>query len=258
MLLEICFLSIISVYLAICLFLYYKGESIIFPRPASSYTEEDPLVFQLSLAENVSISCTYQVNQEAKYTLLYSHGNFEDLGTIKGQLLQWQSAGFSVIAYDYPGYGTSQGKPTEKSVYEAIFAVYNFLIEKQGIDPKTIILYGFSVGGGPSIELALKAQVGGLIIQGAFLSAYRTITYLPIFPRDKFKNLSKITQLSIPVLVLHGKADDIVPFSHARKLFKLAKEPKFHLWVENADHNNFIGIAGQVYWRTLESFRMSF
>jgi fermentation-respiration switch protein FrsA (DUF1100 family) len=105
-----------------------------------------------------------------------------------------------------------------------------------------------------AVDLANRRQLGGLIIESSFVSAYRVITKIPVFPFDKFKSLSKIKKVHCPVLVIHGTRDEVVPFWHGEKLFQEANEPKQSLWIEGAGHNNLFARAEEQYEKALVEF----
>jgi hypothetical protein len=96
--------------------------------------------------------------------------------------------------------------------------------------------------------------LAGLIIESSFTSAFRVIVPFPILPFDKFRNLDKIKKVKCPVLIMHGKADEVIPFQHGQKLFAAAHEPKLSLWVDDAGHNDFMWVAGEQYTKTLRKF----
>jgi alpha-beta hydrolase superfamily lysophospholipase len=154
-------------------------------------------VIKVGSANGVKISTVHFPNPQAKYTILYSHGNAENLDGILLLLKEIRDSGFAVFAYDYQGYGTSQGKPSEYNTYRDIDAAYNYLTQQLGVPAKQIILYGRSVGGGPAIDLASRQKVGGLVVENSFVSAFRVLTRIPILPFDKFVNIDKIGFRSI-------------------------------------------------------------
>ncbi|MDZ7996271.1 MAG: alpha/beta hydrolase [Nostoc sp. EfeVER01] len=245
--------SLIFIYLFFAAFVYFRADSMIFLSQPSSY-QDDPTILKLRSGENTNISATYLLNNQAKYTILYSHGNSEDLGDIKQILEKLHAWGFSVFAFDYRGYGTSQGKATESHAYEDINSAYNYLTQNLKIPPERIIVLGRSVGGGSAVNLAMQKPVAGLIIESSFISAFQVIVPFRILPFDKFPNLDKIKKVKCPILVIHGKADNIVPFAHGEKLFKAAISPKLSLWVEEANHNDLFSIAEEKYRQTLQEF----
>ncbi|MEH2169062.1 MAG: alpha/beta hydrolase [Nostoc sp.] len=245
--------SLVFIYIFFAVFVYFRADSMIFLSQPSSY-QNDPTILKLRSGENTNISATYLLNTQAKYTILYSHGNSEDLGDIKQILEKLHAWGFSVFAFDYRGYGTSQGKPTESHAYEDINSAYNYLTQNLKIPPEKIIVLGRSVGGGSAVNLAMQKPVAGLIIESSFISAFQVIVPFRVLPFDKFPNLENIKKVKCPILVIHGKADNIIPFTHGEKLFNAATSPKLYLWVEEANHNDLFSIAEEKYRQTLQEF----
>ncbi|PHM11844.1 alpha/beta hydrolase [Nostoc sp. 'Peltigera malacea cyanobiont' DB3992] len=245
--------SLIFIYLFFAAFVYFRADSMIFLSQPSSY-QDDPTILKLRSGKDTNISAKYLLNTQAKYTILYSHGNSEDLGDIKQILEKLHAWGFSVFAFDYRGYGTSQGKPTESHAYEDINSAYNYLTQNLKISPERILVLGRSVGGGSAVNLAMQKPVAGLIIESSFISAFQVIVPFRILPFDKFPNLKNIKKVKCPILVIHGKADNIIPFTHGEKLFKAARSPKLSLWVEEANHNDLFSIAEEKYRQTLQDF----
>lgn len=217
--------SAILIYGIVGLWAFLDSDRLIFQPQPSSYQDSAEFV-KLTVANGTKITGRYWPNPQAQYTILYSHGNAEDLGVIESRLQQLQQLGFAVFAYDYQGYGTSEGQPSTQGTYLDIDAAYQYLTGALQILPSQIIIYGRSVGSGPSVELAHRETVGGLILESAFTTAFRVLTRVPVFPFDKFRNLDKITEVTSPVLILHGKADQVIPFSHSEQLFEAANEPK--------------------------------
>ena len=244
---------VLSVYIFFLLSAIFFGDRLIFQPQPSSYTDTDQIL-KLKTLKSAIISVLYLPNPGAAYTILYSHGNAEDLGDIREVLHQFHEHGFSVIAYDYSGYGTSSGQPSEDASYADISAVYDYAVRKIGLRPENILLLGRSVGGGPSLDLAVRKTVGGLILESSFVSAFRVVTTIPLFPVDKFNNLHKIKALPCPILVIHGKQDSIIPFWHGERLYERANPPKMRFWVDGAHHNDVMWSAGEEYWETLERF----
>ncbi|MFQ3612675.1 MAG: alpha/beta hydrolase [Cyanobacteriota bacterium] len=231
---------------------WFQSERMIFlPRPASYQDGEQ--ILKLTTSDGLLISAIYLPNPAAPYTLLYSHGNAEDLGDILPRLFSLQRQGFSVLAYDYRGYGTSQGDPSEVGAYKDIEAAYDYLMA-QGIPPAQILVYGRSVGGGPSVYLAAQKPVGGVILESTFVTAFRVLTRIPLLPFDRFDNLSRIPNIDCPLLILHGTDDGLIPFWHAQTLYKAARDPKRLVPIEGANHNNLLEVAGDRYYSILHQF----
>ena len=246
--------SILFIYTCFALYVYFRADSMIFLPPPPSY-RDNRAILKLPISDTKAISALYLPNESATYTLLYIHGNAEDLGTIKPQLERFHQWGYSVFAYDYRGYGTSEGKPGEKQAYQDAETAYQYLTQQLEISPERIIIYGRSVGGGSAVDLATRHSVAGLALESTFISAFRVVVPIPILPFDKFQNLSKLKKVTCPVLVLHGQADSIIPIKHGQALFDAAPEPKLSLWVPRAGHNDFSAVAGDRHRRILADFQ---
>jgi fermentation-respiration switch protein FrsA (DUF1100 family) len=205
-------------------------------------------------ADGTEIAVLHLPNPDARFTLWYFHGNAEDLGDIEPTLLAWRDHGYAVFAFDYPGYGVSTGKPSEPSIYAAARAARRHLREDLRVPPERTLIYGRSLGGGPAVQMAVEEKVAGLVLQSAFVSAFRVVTRWPVLPFDPFENLKKISRVTSPVLVMQGRNDEVIPFRHGEMLFAAANEPKRSLWVTGAMHNDFLAVAGRDYWETLREF----
>lgn len=193
-------------------------------------------------------------NPQARFTLWFFHGNAEALGDLEPLLRQIRDAGFAVFAFDYPGYGVSDGHPSEAALYAASRTARDYLRRDLKVSAAQTLIYGRSLGSGPAVQMATEEKVGGLVIQSGFMSAFRVVTRVPLLPFDQFKNLGKISRVKSPVLVMHGERDEVIAFAHGKALFAAAGEPKRNLWVAGAGHNNLIEVAGQRYWAALREF----
>jgi len=247
---------ILLAYAVLALFALFFANRMIFPAPPASY-RDTPDQTKLPSPDGEQITAVFLPNPSARYVLLYSHGNAEDLGTIEDHLRELRDHGWAVLAYDYPGYGTSTGRPSEAGCYAAIAAAYAYLTTLKNIPPDRIVLYGRSLGTGPTVELASHVPVGGLILEGAFLSTFRVLIPWKVLPWDKFDNLAKITRIHAPILSIHAVNDQTVPFSHGAILDDAYPGPKQHLWVAGAGHNNILEVAPAAYWDALNHFRQS-
>jgi fermentation-respiration switch protein FrsA (DUF1100 family) len=240
-------------YGVLCLVALLMADRMIFVPPPATYRDGAEIV-KLRTADGVRISATHLPHPSAPYTLLVSHGNAEDLGDIRPHLVRLRAMGFSVFAYDYRGYGTSEGTPSERGAYADIDAAYAHLTRDVGIPPDRIIAYGRSVGSGPAVDLASREPIGGLVIESGFTTAFRVLTRVTLFPFDKFDNLDKMRRVRCPVLVMHGRADEIVPFSHGEALWRAAPEPKRYFWAARAGHNDFWLVEEPAATRALTEF----
>jgi fermentation-respiration switch protein FrsA (DUF1100 family) len=246
-------LSVVFVYAAVTAWVWIVSDRMIFLPPAPSY-RDTPDVLRLPTVDGERIAAVYLPNPAATYTLLLSHGNAEDLGWVLPSLPPMRDLGFGVLAYDYRGYGLSEGRPSERHVYADIDAAYEYLTRELRVPPGRVILYGRSLGAGAAVDLAARHAVGGLILESPFLTAFRVMTRIPLFPFDKFRNVDKIGSVRCPVLVMHGEADEIVPLWHGQRLFERAPGPKVFVGIPGAHHNDFMWVAGARYAAALRDF----
>ncbi len=229
------------------------ADRLLFRPHEAGYTDSDDII-KLTTADGVKISAMYFANPSAKFTILHSHGNAEDMGDLIFVYREIRDAGFNVLAYDYDGYGTSGGEPSESATYYDIGAAYDYLTGVLHVPPERIILLGRSIGGGPAVDLAAIRPVGGLVLESAFVSAFRTVTRIPLLPWDKFENLKKLPSVKCPVLVVHGKDDSTIAFWHGKRLYEAAPGEKQCLWVEGAGHNDLFDHAAGQYCKAMQDF----
>lgn len=180
-------------------------------------------------------------NPSAKLTLLYSHGNAADLGQMYELFVELSShLGVNLMGYDYSGYGQSSGKPSEQNTYADIEAVYRCLIETYGACEEDIILYGQSVGSGPTCDLASRLpRLRAVVLHSPIMSGLRVM--YPVkhtYWFDIYKNIDKIPSVKCPVLVIHGTSDEVVDCSHGKQLWEHCKEKYEPLWVKGGNHCN--------------------
>ena len=249
-------LVIILTYLGLLLYGVLLGDRMIFQPPKSEY-RDTAATLKLRSRDGVQISAVYLDNPQATYTILFSHGNAEDLETLSVMLAYLRGMGFGVFAYDYHGYGTSGGRANERNAYDDEEAAYEYLVSVLKVPADHIIAFGRSLGGAMAIDLAARKPLAGLIVESSFLSAFRVVTRYPILPFDKFRNLDKITHVRCPVLVMHGRKDEVIPFWQGERLFESANQPKMNLWVDVAGHNDLAEVAGSKYEQALRDFSLT-
>lgn len=247
---------VLFAYVALAVLAWLLAERVIFQPPTASYDAGQLPVARVAVDGPDSVAVLHLPDPDARYTILHSHGNAEDLGHLVPILEQLRRAGFAVIAYDYRGYGAStRVRPTARRAVEDLTAVYRHAVHQLGIPADRIVLYGRSVGSGPTLELASDSTVAGVILESAFTSTYRVVTRVPLLPFDRFPNIARIRDVHRPVLVMHGTHDRVIPFSHGRRLHDAVTGPKQALWVEGAGHNDLAVIAGDRYPLALAEFR---
>lgn len=184
------------------------------------YTEQDKENvegFYTKTSRGNNVTCIYvKCVPNARYTVLFSHGNAVDLGQMSSFYLGLGSRiNCNIFSYDYSGYGCSSGKPSEKNLYADIEAAFKELRSRYGIIPENVILYGQSIGTVPTVDLASKFAVGAVILHSPLMSGLRVA--FPSTKRtwffDVFPSIDKVSKVSSPVLVIHGTEDEVIDFS---------------------------------------------
>jgi abhydrolase domain-containing protein 17 len=246
-------LLLAGVYVVCAVGAHHLSLTMMFPRPPVKYAP-GPDYLTLTAPDGVRLMARHWPNPAAKHTLLYLHGNYEDLGSLADYIPEFVRAGYAVFALDYRRYGHSGGTPDEENLCTDTLVAYEHLRTKLGVPADRIVVFGYSLGGGPGVELARTQPVAGLVLQGTFVSAYRVMTRIPVFPGDKFENLKKLPALTCPVMVIHGTADGTVPFWHGEKLYAALPGRKAQLFVEGGPHAGLADFAGPRYWEELKKF----
>ncbi len=191
--------------------------------------------------------------------LLLCHGNAGNVGDRVEHARLLSRAGFSVLLFDYRGYGCSTGRPSEEGTYRDARAAREALEREADLDQAGPVYLGESLGGAVALALALEAPPRGLVLQSTFTSvrdmAREHYPYLPSgFLPDAYPSLSRIERLRSPVLVMHGEDDEIVPASHGRALFEAAPEPKALRLFPGLGHNDLVERAGDDYAESIASW----
>ncbi|KAL7839296.1 hypothetical protein SRHO_G00259540 [Serrasalmus rhombeus] len=222
-----------------------------------SAREKDAIeCFMTRTSRGNRIACMFvRCSPNARYTLLFSHGNAVDLGQMSSFYIGLGSRiNCNVFSYDYSGYGASSGKPSEKNLYADVDAAWQALRTRYGIRPENVIIYGQSIGTVPSVDLAARYESAAVILHSPLTSGMRVA-----FPDtkktycfDAFPNIDKISKVTSPVLVIHGTEDEVIDFSHGLALYERCQRPVEPLWVEGAGHND-VELYGQ-YLERLKQF----
>lgn len=221
------------------------ANSLMFYPPKASYSWDTHGITRIAMPDGGETAAVWLENPGSSKILVFFHGNAEDIGQSMGLFQALYSKGISVLAVEYPGYGPSEGNPSEKNVYAAADAAFTFLTEDKNVAPSNIVIMGRSVGSGPACYLAEKqSEAGGLILQSGFTSAFRTVTRIRILPTDPFPNISRIGNIKCRKLFIHGAQDEVIPYNHAEKLFEKANEPKTLVTVPDAGHNDLTRVMG--------------
>lgn len=228
-------------------------NKVVFQPPAPSYGFT-PSIW-LSTKHGYTIPAFF-VDRCARFTLLFAHGNAEDLGMIHSYFehvsIIWN---VNVFAFEYTGYGLSTGEASEKNVYADAEAAYNYLVDVLGKQWETIILYGRSLGSGACVHLATKVPVRGVILQSPLLSVHRVGLKLSCtLPGDMFANVDKMKNVKCPVFIIHGTNDEMIPVYHGRELYDSCKTAVNPYWVEGGGHNDLEICARQTFFENVARF----
>lgn len=238
-------------------------QTVVFQRPQASRGDWDPewLEFEnvnFRSADGTKLHGWYVEHAEPKVHVLFCHGNAEHVADL-GQMLDAFRTDFraSVFAFDYRGYGRSEGKPDEPGVLADGHAAQLWLADKAGIPPDRVVLIGRSLGGAIAVDLAVKNGARGLVLQRTFTSipdvAVNSL-FAPLRPymTIQFDSANKIESYSKPLLQSHGTADRVIPFQLGRKLYSLASgEKKMFFTEEGSGHSDAYSAE---YWQTLQEF----
>lgn len=224
--------------------IYFPAQQIV---KLQDYQATDMSVVVLHTKDNLELTSWYKPAIDNQPTLLFLHGNAGHIGYRMPLVRQFIKAGFGVFLLEYRGYGENKGTPSELGLYEDGRAAIQFLYQK-GIKSEQIALYGESLGTAVATKLAVEYPVCAVVLQAPFtslasLSKYH-YSWIMIKPWDRFDSLERIKQIHAPLLVLHGKRDQVVPFDEGLRLFDQANEPKTMRAFDDRNHNDLWGARG--------------
>ncbi|KAL9646500.1 hypothetical protein ABK040_006559 [Willaertia magna] len=222
-------------------------SSYVFVPPKPSYDESypHPVTFLTTKSNKLIPSYFLKAKNNTKTTIIYSHGNAADIGLMYDFLVVLRDyLHVNVLHYEYVGYGlANDNPPSEQDTYESAEAAYDYLTKSQGLAPSDIVIFGTSVGSGPSCHLASKYPVKGLILECPFASICRIVTSsIFLRPVDMFLNINKIGNVKAPVIIFHGTIDSVVPYEHGVELYANVKKDYQYKFVSinDCDHHNII------------------
>jgi len=195
-------------------------------------------------------------------TVLFSHGNGGNLGQRLYTIQVLRNLGVSIFAYDYGGFGNSSGTASEARCYADIRAAWAYLTETRGIPPEDIILFGRSLGGGPTCEFAVGIDCAGVVLESTFTSVRNVAADNPLFRlwparrmlRDQFPNIERIGDIQVPLLILHSRDDTLVPFHHGEALYVAATASPKHFWPFSGTHQAGLYLDEARYLEGWETF----
>jgi pimeloyl-ACP methyl ester carboxylesterase len=250
-------------YLVYCGFIVLMQRQIMFPRFSIEIPpkcENPPFMEKIWIKTSFGKTEAWFLPPEPKNKLtpapavIFAHGNGELIDLWPDELKKFNRFGIGVFLVEYPGYGRSEGTPSQKNIRETFNNAYDVLTERKDVDPAKIILLGRSLGGGAVCLLAAERPSAALILLSTFTGtrSFAKKYFVPGFlVRDPFDNLSVIRHYSKPVLVVHGKVDEVIPYSHGTALYK--STPRATMITYACGHND-CPPDWDVFWRDIESF----
>ena len=254
----------VVIYTAYCSFLFLMQRRIIYPRsmiplpaePSPSIPGIKTIWLNTDFGKVEAWFLPPAVDQALSPApaVIFGHGNGEIIDYWPQELRMFNQMGVGLLLVEYPGYGRSEGSPSQESITKTFVKAYDALAARKDVDPSRIIFLGRSLGGGALCALAENRPSAALILMSTFTGVRpMAIRYLaPSFlVRDTFDNLSVVRDYANPVLIIHGKRDTIIPFTHGKKLHQAAKHSE--LIVYNAGHND-CPPDWNVFWRDVEGF----
>jgi hypothetical protein len=209
--------------------------------------------------DGVKLHGWYVPSEPARGVLLFCHGNAGNISYRLDSIMIFHRLGLSVFIFDYRGYGWSEGEPTEEGTYRDAAGAWDYLVQKREVRPERIVIFGRSLGGAVAAWLGQDRPAGALILESTF-SSFRDIAedihpWLPVrlLARYDYETAAFLTRVRCPVLIVHSRDDELIPFKHGEKLFAAAKEPKAFLEITSS-HNDGFQRSGAAYTKGLDAF----
>src|SRR5437763_90816 len=246
--------------------LLFAQRSFLFPVPTTARTSPQAAGFPdveerlLTTADGEQVIAWHVPAKPGHPVILYFHGNGDFLAGFFGRFRDVIADGTGVVALSFRGYAGSSGQPSERGLLQDAAAAYAFTTARYSTDK--IIVWGFSLGTGVAVALAAEQPVGKLILEAPYTStadvAASLFWYAPVrlLMRDPLRSDQRIARVRIPLLVMHGTDDHVIPIRFGERLFALAHEPKRFVKFPGGGHENlanfgaietarqFIGAAG--------------
>jgi fermentation-respiration switch protein FrsA (DUF1100 family) len=207
----------------------------------------------LRTSDKVLLSAWFVPAHGAENTILFCHGKGGNVSYYLDSVNIFNELGFNVFIFDYRGFGNSHGKPSEQGTYLDAQAAYDWLINHKDLNHDDIIIFGRSLGGSIAAHLASKVKAKGLVVESCFTSfpdiGVKCYPYMPVrlFARYEFKTGEYLKKVKYPVLIIHSRNDETVPFEFGLRLYEdYANEPKDFLEIYGCHNDGFL-YSGEVY-----------
>lgn len=245
---KVFLISFLTVYFAFNAFVYAKQRDMMYipslERVAPADVGLDAVEeVALTTASGVELVSWFAQPQAGRPTVLFFHGNAGAVNHRAHRFRELMGHGYGVFVLGYPGYGGNAGEPSEPGLHEAAQLAYDYLRES-GIDFGDIVIYGESIGSGVAVQLAARVDAKGLVLEAPMSSAvavareHYPLLVAAFFLRDSYRSEDYIERIDMPLLVIHGKMDAIIPLRLGQELVDRATEPKKLVVIEGAGHNN--------------------
>ena len=240
------FLILFFVYLILLAFIYFYQRNLLYHPNENNYSGDNLTVkvekIKTLTSDNLNLNGWFHKKNLDDYkTIVYLHGNAGTLDNRIHKLNHFKDIDVNFLIIAWRGFSGNNGKPTESGLYIDGKSAVNWVLE-QGVKEENIVLYGESLGTGIVIEIAQNRNFAGVILETPFTSmvnaAKQFYPYIPIniLLKDKYENEKKIRNINIPIIVMHGEEDTIVPFSMGKKIFEIANEPKYSYFTKYDNH----------------------
>ena len=238
--------STIVIYLILLTLIYINQRKLLYLPSENNYLD-DPINFTyneffIEVDKDVKIKSWLIEKDLKKYkTILFLHGNAGNLFNRSYKLNRLYELNLNILIISWRSFSGNQGKPNETNLYEDAKKAVKWLNSK-GVETENIILYGESLGTGVAVEIGQSNKFNSIILESPYTSMVKAAKiYYPYLPvkfllKDKYESEKKIKNIKTPVLIMHGKKDNIVPFYMGKKLFEIANKPKKFLQIEEDDH----------------------
>ena len=196
----------------------------------------------LTTRDNETLHGWYTPSTNPRGVVLFFHGNAGNISHRLDSIEIFHELGLDVLIIDYRGYGQSSGKTSEQGTYLDAQTAWDYLVDKRGIAPEKIVIFGRSLGGAVASWLAARTTPGAVILESCFTSvpdmADRLYPFFPVrlITRLKYPVKDHVKQVSSPLLVIHSQQDEIIPFDMGRSIYSAAPAPK-EILVLSGDHN---------------------
>ena len=206
----------------------------------------------LTASDGTKLAAWFVPAPKDKGVILFCHGNGGNISHRLESLAVFRNLGYSVLIFDYRGYGRSEGSPSEEGTYRDARAAWEHLVHERNVPPGRIVLFGRSLGGAVAAKLASETDPAGLIVESAFTSipdiGAERFWFLPVrlLSRFEYNTAGMIRQAGCPVLIVHSRDDEIIPFAHGRRLYEAAAEPKEFIEISGGHNDGFL-TSGETY-----------